>query len=46
MSWRQYGEHDIAARLVEAGETEQAVGWLMAVIADDPYAVFFARELA
>ncbi len=27
----------LAARLVEAGETEQAVGWLMAVIADDPY---------
>jgi DNA-binding SARP family transcriptional activator len=27
----------LAARLVEAGETEQAVGWMMAVIADDPY---------
>jgi len=27
----------LAARLVEAGATEQAVGWLMAVIAEDPY---------
>lgn len=27
----------LAALLVDAGETEQAVGWLMAVIADDPY---------
>lgn len=27
----------LAARLVEAGETEQAVGWLMAVITEDPY---------
>ncbi len=27
----------LAARLVEAGETESAVGWLMAVIAEDPY---------
>lgn len=27
----------LAARLVEASQTEQAVGWLMAVIADDPY---------
>jgi len=27
----------LTRRLVEAGETEQAVGWLMAVIADDPY---------
>lgn len=27
----------LAARLVKAGATEQAVGWLMAVIAEDPY---------
>ncbi|MDZ5623642.1 BTAD domain-containing putative transcriptional regulator [Nocardioides bizhenqiangii] len=27
----------LAGRLVAGGETEQAVGWLMAVIADDPY---------
>jgi DNA-binding SARP family transcriptional activator len=27
----------LARRLVAAGETEQAVGWLMAVLADDPY---------
>ena len=27
----------LAARLVDAGETEQAVGWLMAVLDDDPY---------
>jgi DNA-binding SARP family transcriptional activator len=27
----------LAGHLVGAGETEQAVGWLMAVLADDPY---------
>jgi DNA-binding SARP family transcriptional activator len=30
-------QRTLAGHLVEAGETEQAVGWLMAILAEDPY---------